>query len=421
MVTRQSVSRKLVMATVIFSLTGIVIWRFHTKEWPELSYSLYARSLYESFIKNITMSHFPTKVSLQTNTSPIFLLQKDRIAVVCYVPRGQSQVFYFLALLFGSWKYIQDHKSYIFKDPRNEANLMEVDLLVFCHPSVCPDIKTVCQPYNQVNDNLKISNLCWAIEQPFEIDISYNPINSFVMFNRTDIFSILMPYKYIIRTDFDVFLTPALMLWRPNKRVITGHGGYCAEFNIARLRYIAGKLGLTHRGVHCVGSTWFGERDLFILLSKKTIELTAYMFINEFTPKSSGLETVNFTQNREGEWPKWWRPVSLLYGAELALNHLIPDFSSEYINELDTPSCSKKLIWESPHIHCWHSDCEFQKFTFMAHLNKIIFKKDMIPSKVVHKILESASEKDIGNMTISDYSTYIAWHSVATHFKKWIF
>ena len=345
--------------------------------------------------------------------------RKDRIAVVCYVPRGQSQVFYFLALLYGSWKYIQDHQKLIYNDPRNEPNLMEIDLLVFCHPSQCPDIETVCQPYHE-NENRKRGSRCWAIVQLLEINISYNPINSFVMFNRTDIYDIMQPYKYILRTDFDVFLTPALMIWRPNKRIIAGHGGYCAEFNKGRLKYIAKKLGLTHRGVHCVGSTWFGETDLFILLSRKTIDLTAYLFMNEFTPNSSGLETVDFTQNREGEWPKWWRPVSSMYGAELALNHFIPDFSSSYLNELDTPSCSKKLIWESPHIHCWHSDCEFQKFNFMTYLNKIISQKDLLTSKVVHKILESVYTREIQNMTISDYSTYIAWHSVAKHFRKWL-
>ena len=55
--------------------------------------------------------------------------------------------------------------------------------------------------------------------------------------------------------------------------------------------------------------------------------MTAHMYLNEFDPNATGLETIDFKKNRDGEWMRWWRPVSSMCGAELALNDLIKDFS----------------------------------------------------------------------------------------------
>ena len=239
------------------------------------------------------------------------------------------------------------------------------------------------------------------------------------MFNRTDIYAILGSYKYTLRTDYDVFLSPALFFWKPKHAIMTGGGGYSVDFNMKRLKSISIKLGMKHAGVHNVGSTWFGRTEVFIKLSKKTLEMTAYIFLNEFHPSLPGLEEIDFAKNIEGAWPTWWRPVSLLYGAELSLNHLIENFSADYKGQLDSSSCSDASIWDTPHIHCWHNDCEFQKFHFIKNLANVIDRTNSITGEVAHAIMENIYKKDVRNMTIKEYSTFIAWNSVGKHLKKY--
>ena len=354
------------------------------------------------------VQHFNTILPSVTN--------RDRIAIICYIPKRITHVHHFLAMLYGSWRFINDHSQELVK--QNSSKLQhDVDLLAFCHPKVCPEIKEACKKYNQ--SEIESAPTCWAVEQPFESDVPYGPINSFIMFNRSDIYSILKPYIYILRTDYDVFLTPAMLTWKPKKQIIYGRGGYCDPFNMKRLKEIARKLGMTHRNVHCVGSTWYGDTKLFIEASKKPLEMTAHMYLNEFDPNATGLETIDFKKNRDGEWIRWWRPVSSMYGGELALNDLIKYFSKQYQGELYTSSCSDTSIWESPHIHCWHNNCEFQKFKFINYLNVAINARDKLDGEIVHRILENIYPRDVSNMTVRQYSTFIAWNSVGKHLRKW--
>ena len=190
-----------------------------------------------------------------------------RIGVICYVPKGTGHAFTFLPMLFGSWKYMTANRKKLINIDNYYHN---IDLLAFCHPEICPFISHVCDIYNETKQsNREVHSKCWAIEQKFEMNVSYTPINSFVMFNRTDINEILKPYKYVMRTDFDVFLSPRLFTWKPTFDFMVGRGGYCDRFNMERLKNISKKLGLVHQGVHCVGSTWYGDTELFIQISKK--------------------------------------------------------------------------------------------------------------------------------------------------------
>ena len=341
-----------------------------------------------------------------------------RIGVICYIPKGEHQVQQYLAMLFGSWQYITENKENLVDT--NEYH-HDIDLLAFCHPSVCLLISHVCDPLDNTYNNTMVSGNCWAIQQNFESKVPYGPINSFIMFKRDDIVEITSPYKFLMRTDFDVFITPTLFTWLPNPdfHIMVGKGGYCESFNMKRLKEIAKKLKLRHQGVHCVGSTWYGETDLFIKLSRKTLELTGHIYMNEFDPDMPGLETIPLKANPDGEWIRWWRPVSLLYGAELATNDLIDGFNTKYKGELDTTSCTKQKLAITPHIHCWHNDCEFQKFKFMDYLNKLLQKQD-VPGVITHNIVKSVYTHDIKGMLIPDYAAFIAWRSVGRYMQKWI-
>lgn len=47
-------------------------------------------------------------------------------------------------------------------------------------------------------------------------------------------------------------------------------------------------------------------------------------------------------KSSDGEWPDWWRHVSLLYGQELALNDEVDDLAERWLikgDHLDVESC----------------------------------------------------------------------------------
>ena len=344
--------------------------------------------------------------------------RKDRLGMVAYVPNSMSHAYQFLVLLYGSWRYIVDHQMEFSRLKTDVNNLNNIDVLVFCHPLICKEITHVCTFIQNLKEiNTTTQQRCWAVEQPFEIDIPYGPLNSFVMFNRTDITELENKYKYLLRTDNDVFVTPAMYLLKP-KRLLHGTGGYSDPFNMARLKQISKRLGMTHRGRHSIGSTWCADTKFFIKVAKKTLEVTRYVWLNEFNPLAKGLETINLKANSNGEWIRWWRPVSLLYGGELVLNDMVKDLSNLNKGRFDSSSCDTISIWATPHIHCWHNDCEFQKFKFAKYLSVAISGRQTLPGEIVHRIIENTYSHDISKMNLREYATFIAWNSVGKYLRK---
>lgn len=348
---------------------------------------------------------------------------RDRLGIVAYLPGDVTQAYQFLVMLYGAWKFIVDNQSGFFPDRRKFNEINDVDLLVFCHPDICIVITPMCTRIAHIREITTVNSVsqCYAIEQRAEADIPYSPLNSFIMFNRTDIRELMPRYKYLLRTDNDVFITPAIFELKP-RHFQYGHGGYSEEFNMALLKVVAKQQNLTHRGQHSIGSTWCGSTSFFIEAGKLTLETTRYIFLNEFDPKQKHLQTIDFKKNKEGEWPRWWRPVSLLYGGELALNHLITNFTSKNKAEFDSSSCDvNKTVWKTPHIHCWHDNCEFQKMHFVEYLNNAINGDEPLPGKIVHRLISNTYPRElfvVSAMNLKEYSTYIAWSSISKYLKS---
>jgi len=339
--------------------------------------------------------------------------------MITYIPNDSSHVRQFLVLLYGSWKYIVDHQMTLSRIEADVDKLNNIDILAFCHPSICKEITDMCTLIQRLEEITTTNQQrCWAIEQPIEIDIPYEALNSFIIYNRTDITELEAKYKYILRTDNDVFITPAMYKLKP-QRILHGIGGYSDPFNMARLKKVSKRLGMTHRGQHSIGSTWCGNTKLFIKLANKTLEVTRYIWLNEFNPLAKGLESINFTANRDGEWIRWWRPVSLLYGGELVLNDMIKDLSNLNRGRFDSSSCDTMSIWDTPHIRCSYNDCEFSKLNFSRHLDIAISGKQSLPGNIVHRIIENTYSHNISEMNLSQYSTFIAWNSVGKYLRKY--
>jgi hypothetical protein len=157
-------------------------------------------------------------------------------------------------------------------------------------------------------------------------------------------------YTHLLRADVDTFITPAWRDFRP-AGFVCGYGGYSNDDDVpARLRAIASELGLTHRGMTNCGSTWYGPAPLVRRVAALTEMLTRYIYSRHF-------------QTDPGEWPGWYGGVSLLYAAEIAINHCAPDAVTTPL--LDHSSTEDVPVEDVVHIHCWHTADNFSKFAFM--------------------------------------------------------
>ena len=182
--------------------------------------------------------------------------------------------------------------------------------------------------------------------------LGYNYVNSVACLAHPSA-AVLEDYDAVLRADVDTFLTPAWHRFRP-EGLFSGLGAYCHDDATAEnLRRIAHRHGYTHRGVTNVGSTLYGPPRLIRDICRLATELTF------------DIRTVEF-KDHPGVWPGWYGGVSLLYGTEIAVNHLDSSFSvpREYL--LDYPSDSPGPTEDRPHLHCWHTDKTFSKFVFAA-------------------------------------------------------
>lgn len=170
-------------------------------------------------------------------------------------------------------------------------------------------------------------------------------------------------YDFLIRSDMDVFLTPLFGKWLPNNcnDFYVGRGGYSDDFNRKRLARIAKDLGLKHAGISNLGSTWYSTPEQFRLVSYLTIFSMAYLSKEEFSQPE-----------REGKlgtllWPQWHYGVLLLYGQNIGINHLI---GSKQLNVvkledlIDYPSANQEAVDQKLHIHVFHGDDLFSKFSY---------------------------------------------------------
>ena len=173
-------------------------------------------------------------------------------------------------------------------------------------------------------------------------------------------------YNYVIRSDMDVFLTPLFAKWLPRfcNDFCVGRGGYSTQFNVKRLGRIAHDLNFEYAAEENLGSTWYSSVEQFRLVSYLTLFGMSYVAVEEFSPPE-----------REGKlgvmlWPYWHYGVLLLYGQNLVMNHLIATSQLNIVkllDQLDYPSTYSGNVNQVPiHLHVFHSDDMFSKFSFKA-------------------------------------------------------
>ncbi|CAH1800398.1 unnamed protein product, partial [Owenia fusiformis] len=337
-----------------------------------------------------------------------------RVGIVVYMPYRADRLYEMevLSYMHPSWHYVTTHSSIkksISIPGASEVPDMSLDLIIYCHPKACCSAKKAnCKLWTQNAIETNQSGCYYHPEEGFPEAQEYGYYNTFAFLRDDNFKQRAMKYDWLIRSDTDVFIGPAILGWLPHFNFMTGSGGYASEFNRKRLPEVASRLHLKHHGMTNIGSTWYGKPELFIKISELTLKYCQHFFNNEFNKTLNGIQDV-MNKSAFGEWPTWWRPVSLLYAGEVVINDIFPDFNSSYIAQLDFPSSSKLNILSYPHMHCWHGEEEFQKFKFV---NKL---RDIINGGKDNRTSIYKSDRDVSSMTVQDYCTFIAWNAVANN------
>lgn len=156
-------------------------------------------------------------------------------------------------------------------------------------------------------------------------------------------------YDYIKKTDLDVFITPIFNKLRPpGKMIYVGQGGYShMKSTEQKIQAVAKELSLSHRGLKNVGATFFGESKFVLDLTRLTRNVTIYFLETQWGP------------GVKNEWPAWWRGVASMYGGEVAVNHMAPDYIPKF---LDGGSRVADRTCATASIHAWHQPDMFSKF-----------------------------------------------------------
>jgi hypothetical protein len=247
---------------------------------------------------------------------------QPRRAIVCFVEENTHLIQQALALR-QSWLHVQS---------------ADTDLVVMAPPRVLdyfPD------------DVVKIEQRVVADDPEWR---DYRYANSIACMNGADAHR-LDRYALVLRTDVDTFITPAWNSFRPTG-FICGRGGYSNNQTVRQnLRQIAASFRLQHRGLINTGSTWYGPTPLVRRVAEVTEMILRHILDRYF-------------RDSDGAWPGWYRGVALLYAAEIAINHCVPEAVKS--NQLDHVTTKRSSVHDVAHLHCWYTEDKFSKSWFTS-------------------------------------------------------
>jgi hypothetical protein len=194
----------------------------------------------------------------------------------------------------------------------------------------------------------------------------YGYINSVANLAEPAVIEACARFEYILKTDCDTFVTPALQTFRPSG-LCAGFGAYAYDQAVrARLTEVSARWGYPHSGLHNVGASVFGPTGM------------VREFLSAQTDACNRLVDEEFREF-EGEWPGWCKQVVTMYAGELALRTTYPQACS--LGLLDHfPNASRKLGSDVLHIHAWHTDDYWSKHRYRRGEYAHIALDDIDPS-----------------------------------------
>ncbi|GAU90680.1 hypothetical protein RvY_03062 [Ramazzottius varieornatus] len=173
-------------------------------------------------------------------------------------------------------------------------------------------------------------------------------------------------YDYVIRSDLDVFFTPAFAQWiPPNCAFITGNGAYSDTFNMQKLAHVANYSGIHfNASVQNIGSTWIGPPGLVAKVAERTVHWMVHLSKIEFSPK----QRTSAWWGGAPLWMEWHYGVLLLYGGHLAVSEILQSGKQHPFSKLDldhpTTSPANCTVDGPIHLHAYQNDDYFSKYMF---------------------------------------------------------
>eukprot|EP00042_Codosiga_hollandica_P038221 m.308916 g.308916 ORF g.308916 m.308916 type:complete len:191 (+) comp55333_c0_seq5:1902-2474(+) len=146
--------------------------------------------------------------------------------------------------------------------------------------------------------------------------------------------------------------------------------------------YLAEEMTLGHVGAdgHNIGSTWHGPSEQVIAVGELTLLATKYMIAVEFAHQPCWRFPASLDEDFKDKecfgTPYWvfYPGVALLFGSELAVNHLwslssrqrtSKSFSdANPVSGVDCHTALKYKTCEAAHLHTFHSEDRFSKYLF---------------------------------------------------------
>ena len=197
----------------------------------------------------------------------------------------------------------------------------------------------------------RIPNDCIKVEySPAKTDYPYIHSISNI---ANDHNALLNQYDYLLRTDMGTLLSPTWNSFCP-KGFIVGRGDYIHDETVKnKIINISNTLGLTHKGIHNIGTSHYGPPQMIINVCKLSVYVSNYLLSNEFFL-------------HEGKWPGWYRVLQQCIAMKFQLITFLIflTFGTGKVRFLQYFRAT--ICVNYPHFHCWHTNQPFSKFRFAS-------------------------------------------------------
>ncbi len=217
----------------------------------------------------------------------------------------------------------------------------EYDLVVYHNPSAKNKLKN-------------FSNIIPVEMSPIRMSNNYKFLNSHY-FCTNPYNEILKKYKYILKTDCDVFLTKNIKNFTPSSFMV-GQGGYYIQSDSSKIEFIKNiskNLKLNYNHMPSIGSSFFGKTDEILPIVSLQSQITEYLLNNYFKNNNKTDELSGFNIG-----------IASMIAGEVAINHV---FNNQHV----TLYCLDSKCWETSkigndvlHIHAWHTDQKWSKHQY---------------------------------------------------------
>ncbi|XP_023347923.1 uncharacterized protein LOC111716674 isoform X2 [Eurytemora carolleeae] len=181
-------------------------------------------------------------------------------------------------------------------------------------------------------------------------------------------------YGIAYRSDLDTFPTPGLLGYWPDTVLANKNSAYTfrnssgTSLITEKLKKAAEYVGLSHKGIHDIGSSWFGPAHLIIKLSSMAVVLSKYLRVYMFGPGSFCRCATCTELPLECTWGSGpYAGTILLYAQELAINQIWDKNQYDSLNKVnvDASTTTDESVCANLHLHVFHGSDRFSKFEFV--------------------------------------------------------